>query len=465
MNNKVTASLLIELCCLLASCSTYYSKPLTEQAVQQQQATPSAEQLSILAAKIKHPYLPAITFDIKDGLSPDEAAILAILRNPELRAARDKHGIANAQLLQAGLLPNPRLSYNAAAPSGGLDSGKVVGFGLGLDWEVTSLITQANKKAGAKSEQSAVDLQIAWQEWQLAQAAKTAVYQLVVYDKQQALLEEINQRLEENCGRMQQAADLGLVTELDRVAAITAKNALAIRLQAITQQKNQHQQRLNRALGLKPYEVIHLQPSIELTDNLTPPAYEELTQHLSNRRLDLLALQQGYQNQEQQLHIAVLQQFPKISIGFTQSKNNSNYYTLGAGIAVTLPIFDQNQGAIALASATRQQLFDEYNNRVFQANADIAELLVTITSLNQQIESVNHDIPDLGALVNAYQVALEHGQIDVLNYYTARNNWTDKRVELLTLQLQLVEARIALEIATGIYQLPTAALKETRYEG
>ena len=452
-NNVITALPAVLFCCLLISCSAYHSKPLTEQTVQQQQESPSAEQLSILATQIKHPYLQAIPFNIKDGLSPDEAAILAVLRNPELRAIRNRHGIAAAQLLQAGLLPNPRVSYNFAALTGGLTQGKVTGLGLGLDWEVTALITQANKIAAAEAEQQAVDLQVAWQEWQLAQAAKTAVYQLVVYAKQQALLEEINQRLEENRVRMQQAADQGLVTELDRVAATTAKNAVDIRLQAVIQQKNQHQQRLNRALGLKPYDAINLQQTIDLTGNLSMPTYDELIKNLSDRRLDLMALQQGYQNQEQQLHIAVLQQFPKISIGITQTRNNSNYYTLGAGIAVTLPILDQNQGVIALASATRQQLFDEYSNREFQAKADIAELLVTITSLNKQIKSVNHAIPDLETLVNAYRVAIEHGQIDVLNYYTAWNNWIEKRVELLTLQLQLVEARIALEIATGIYDL------------
>ena len=452
-NNVITGLLAGLFCCLLISCSAYHPKPLTEQAIQQQQETPSAEQLSILATQIKHPYLQAIPFNIKDGLSPDEAAILAVLRNPELRAIRNRHGIAAAQLLQAGLLPNPRVSYNFAALTGGLTQGKVTGLGLGLDWEVTALITQANKIAAAEAEQQAVDLQVAWQEWQLAQAAKTAVYQLVVYAKQQALLEEINQRLEENRVRMQQAADQGLVTELDRVAATTAKNAVDIRLQAVIQQKNQHQQRLNRALGLKPYDAINLQQTIDLTGKLSMPTYNELIKNLSDRRLDLMALQQGYQNQEQQLHIAVLQQFPKISIGITQTRNNSNYYTLGAGIAVTLPILDQNQGVIALASATRQQLFDEYSNREFQAKADIAELLVTITSLNKQIKSVNHAIPDLETLVNAYRVAIEHGQIDVLNYYTAWNNWIEKRVELLTLQLQLVEARIALEIATGIYDL------------
>ena len=463
MNNIVAKiRFLTGLCCLLAGCSTYQPQALTDQTVQQKLQTPTAAELSIQAAQIKHPYLKVIPFNIQDGLSPDEAAILAVLRNPELRAARDHHGVANAQLLQAGLLPNPRLSYNFSALNGGLDKGKVTGLGLGLEWEITALITQANKVTGAEAEQQAVDLHIAWQEWQFAQAAKIAVYQLAVYTKQQALLEEINQRLEDNRLRMQEAAEQGLVTELDQVAASTAKNAIDVRLQAITQQKNQQLQRLNRALGLRPYDVINLQQNITLPDSLMMPSYDHLTANLSKRRLDLMALQQGYQNQEEQLHIAVLQQFPKISIGFTQTKNNSDYYTLGAGVAVTLPIFDQNQGTIALATATRQQLFDEYTNRVFQAKADIAELLVTIASLNKQIDSVNHAIPELENLVKSYQLAIEHWQVDVLNYYTAWNNWTDKRVELLSLQLQSVEARTALEIATGIYHLQAYSVSNSR---
>ncbi len=443
----------IGLFCLLLGCSQYQPKALTEQAIQQQLKTPTAQQLNIQAAQIKHPLLKPIPVNIQDGLSPDEAAILALLRNPELRAARDHHGIANAQLLQAGLLPNPTFSYNFAALSGGLDQGKVTGLGLGLGWEVTALITRSNKLTAAEAEQQAVDLQIAWQEWQIAQAAKSAVYQLLVYSKQQLLLEEMLQRLESNRMQIQQAADEGLVTELDRVAAISAKNVIDVRLQAVMQQKNQQQQRLNRALGLKPDEVIQLQQDLDLTDEWAAPAYDQLTHDLSHRRLDLMALQQGYKNQDEQVRIKVLQQFPQISIGFAQTKNPSAYYTLGAGVTVTLPIFDQNQGQIALAVATRQQLFDEYTNREFQAKADVAELLVTIASLNKQIQSVHHAIPDLENLVNVYKLAIENGQIDVLNYYVSWNSWTDKKIELLSLQLQLVEARIALEIATGIYHL------------
>jgi outer membrane protein, heavy metal efflux system len=446
-------SIPLVIACLLLGCSHYQPKPLTEEAVQQRLQTPTVQQLTIQAAQIKHPLFKSVTFNLQDGLSPDEAAILAVLRNPELRTARDKQGIANAQLLQAGLLPNPILSYNFAALNGGLDQGKVTGFGLGLAWEITLLITQSNKITAAEAEQHAVDLQIAWQEWQIAQAAKTAVYKLLAYSKQQLLLEEMARRLESNRALLQVAADKGLVTELERVAAINAKNTVDIRLQALVLQKNQQQQRLNRVLGLKPDETVTLEPYLASTKAWVAPSYDKLTHNLTNRRLDLMALQQAYKNQDEQVHIAVLQQFPSISLGFTQTKNNSDYYTVGAGVTVSLPIFDQNQGKIALTEATRQQLFDEYINRVFQSNADIAELLAIITPLNQQIESVRRAIPDLESLVNTYKQAIEVGQVDVLTYYTTWNNWSDKKIELISLQLQLDEARIALEIATGSYHL------------
>ena len=155
------------------------------------------------------------------------------------------------------------------------------------------------------------------------------------------------------------------------------------------------------------------------------------------------------------VHIAILQQFPQISIGFDHARDNSNLYTIGFGVSMTLPIFDRNQGQIALERATRQQLFDQYTSRVFQARADIAELLVTIALLNQQIQSVRHAIPDLSNLVKAYQSAIEIGQVDVLNYYTAWNTLTDKKIDLLTLELQLVQSKIALEVASGRYQVGT----------
>ena len=86
----------------------------------------------VQAKEIKHPLLKPIDFDIRNGLSPDEAAVLAVIANTKLRAVRDQRQLAAAQLLQAGILPNPQFSYSLAPPTGGATQGTVNAFNFGL---------------------------------------------------------------------------------------------------------------------------------------------------------------------------------------------------------------------------------------------------------------------------------------------------------------------------------------------
>ena len=94
---------------LISGCATYSSMPLDRAVVDQQLAVPSATSLCVHAAEVHHPILAPIQLDLRNGLSPDEAAVLAVLLNPALRAERDRQAISIAQLLQAGILPNPTL--------------------------------------------------------------------------------------------------------------------------------------------------------------------------------------------------------------------------------------------------------------------------------------------------------------------------------------------------------------------
>ena len=54
---------------------------------------------------------PHTAFNYSDGLSIDEAAGLAVVLNPDLRAFRFEKGIAEGQLVGAGLLPNPERAH------------------------------------------------------------------------------------------------------------------------------------------------------------------------------------------------------------------------------------------------------------------------------------------------------------------------------------------------------------------
>ena len=108
------------------------------------------------------------------------AAILAVIANPDLRAARDKKGLAQAQLLQAGILPNPQVSYSLDIPQAGATEGTTKAYNISLSWEIVSLITRNAKMAAAQNQAAAVDLEVAWQEWQVAQSARQHVYRLAL---------------------------------------------------------------------------------------------------------------------------------------------------------------------------------------------------------------------------------------------------------------------------------------------
>jgi hypothetical protein len=156
----------------LNGCAVYHKKPITDAAVQQSLTPPTLEAIRMQAREIKHPILKPIDFGKGDGLSPQKAAVLAVLANPTLRAARDKRGIAAAQLLQAGILPNPGLLASLDVPTGGDTEGTVNAYSLGLTYEVIPLITREAQVDAARAQAAAVDLDIAWQEWQVAESAK-----------------------------------------------------------------------------------------------------------------------------------------------------------------------------------------------------------------------------------------------------------------------------------------------------
>ena len=60
-------------------------------------------------------------------------------------------------------------------------------------------------------------------------------------------------------------------------------------------------------------------------------------------------------------------------------------------------------------------------------------------------------MPVLKHLVEVYRVAIGQGNVNAFEYYSAQNNLNQKAIQILKLKQQLVETRIALELASGRY--------------
>ncbi len=437
---------------LLSGCAAYHPVPITSETVHAGLRSTEMNEVRLQADEFRHPLLKPVQFDDRDGLSPEEAAILAVIANPTLRGVRDRRGIASAQLVQAGILPNPQLSYTLDAPSGGTTAGTNTAVGFGLDWEITSLISRQAHMDAAQAQLQSVDLDIAWREWQIAQAARLSVYRVLVLEQQHELTVEVARRLDDNQHLVEDALKQGLATELAQSAAETAYQQayqeqldmkLKIRLERLE---------LKQLIGLPSDAKIILQPAA-LPEYLHVKSDQIIIEHLAEKRLDLAALKKGYASQEASVRAAILEQVPGINIGLADNRDNSNLYTMGFGVSINLPIFDRNQGRIAIERATRENLFDEYISRLFTARANVARLVAEIDATNRLIIAANDMLPPLQRLVDNYRQAIEEGQIDILNYYIVWNDLTNQQIKLLSLKQRLVELRIALELASGSYQV------------
>jgi outer membrane protein, heavy metal efflux system len=420
---------------------------------------PVADTLRIPASRIRGPDIPSQIVDFRHGIGPDEAASIALYSNPALRAIRDRRGLAAGQLIQAGILPNPVVSYSRDFVTGGNTAGTTTGYNFTAAWEFSALVPFLPKQIAARKNFRSVDLDVAWQEWQIAMNARTAVYRVLGLNAEVSQALEATEGLQQSTDAMRKAVEAHEKTVLDLAAVESASQDSRATMLSLQQEFEKQRLGLNKILGVEPDVKVALHSGLSLPSRLSPPAQHDLADNLQSRRLDLLGLQQGLESQDATVRAAILAQFPKMSAGFVKASDTTNVHTTGFTVAVDVPIFDRNQGVIATERATRQRLRDEYNQRVFEARSDIASAIADIRSLDRQIAAAEEALPLLEKLVSSAQTAVEQGNADVLGYYTARSNLLQKRIQLIKLQEQLLEAHTALEIASGRYLPMNKALQ------
>jgi outer membrane protein TolC len=86
--------------------------------------------------------------DLSKPLTANAIAVFAVQNNPDLIAARSNRGIAEAQTLQAGLLPNPQISGSYGFLRAGPGTGDQ--WTAGLSEDIRALVTFSANRAAAE---------------------------------------------------------------------------------------------------------------------------------------------------------------------------------------------------------------------------------------------------------------------------------------------------------------------------
>ncbi|RDI98663.1 TolC family protein [Dyella solisilvae] len=414
---------------LLAGCATYQAEPLPEQAA-------SADSLTQL-----HGY--------DSATSPMDAAAverLVLLNNPDLRTAHARHEAAQAQRRQDSVLPNPVIGGSVGYLMSG--PGDATAWTASISEDITALITLKPRREAAKASADAVDAGLLWEQWQTVGKARLLVIDLVEQARlirwQQQALDLLAQRE----ARLTKAIGAGTMERITTASDLAAAADARANLNDLQRRQLDQQQQLAALLGLKPEVVVPLVESLA-APTLDADAIRQQADSVRHRRPDLVALQLGYQAQDATLRAAVLSQFPALSLGYAASQDNSRVRNGGPAVTFTLPLFDRNQGNIAVARASREQLHIEYTTRLATSRDDVDALLAQYAQLEQQRQALTPAAADAARAASQAEAAWHAGLLDLRGYVDLDVASINRQMALIAIEQAMLEQQAALALLVG----------------
>ena len=440
---RFTATVVLSLAAgQMSACTSYSREPL-----ESDPATLSTTTQSILSRDsdaFVHLVTAPASIDLSRPLDLNAVATIAVLGNPDLKALRVRYGVANAQLFAAGLLPDPTFSLGASQVLSGPDPFLDIAGVLGLD--VSQLRTRSVRITQARARAQQVRLDVAWAEWQVAGQAQIEAIRIGKLERQSEIAALSRTAANLFLERTLRAAGRGdIAADQIQTARIAAFDATE-RERTIQRDLAAARLELSKLLGLPPSYEIRLAPLDIAAPTLN---VEKLFAIARDHRADLAALRAGYEAQEAAVHKAVLDQFPNLGLTINGNRDSGGNLKAGPAISFTLPLWNRNRGTIAVEQATRAALRAEYDARLFQARAQIAEAISGIRIAMQQRDAAIRDLPALRAMATASRRAANRGDLSLATADAAEQVLRDKLLIAAQTEQAIGEQIIALELLTG----------------
>jgi outer membrane protein, heavy metal efflux system len=438
---------------LLAGCGSYQRRSLDEQDIFRELQGIRLEALRPVASETAST-APA-GFDASDGLTADEAIAVALFLNPDLRTFRKERGVAEGELITAGLLSNPELEVTWLHIEHFTNSLATSGFDVALNWAPPRPGELGAKKARAQARIDEVKAQIAGEEWRLAVTVREAYIALLAAGERLRLMES-SLRLQERIRQfIREKRQLGDVSSLD-VNLVDLEFTSIVREElAARNERDRARLELNRLLGLPPRLEFRLQIA---GDPLAFRSFridlETLERSSMAHRPDLRALKQKYEQAEQSLRLAYIRRWPWFRFGPAYSRDEIDGEAgnrWGVGLGVDLPLANQNQGEIARLEAEREKIGESFAATLHEARGEIHEAFRNLTAQERLIRLFEESIrPALEENVRLTEAGFQAGELNLLQVITTQDKALRSRREDLQARFEYWKAVFELERATGL---------------
>lgn len=431
---------LIAVVLALGGCATYEPAPLAPLALLDE-----LEQVRVDARRDGIALVgTARGFDPSNGLTDLEAASLALHLNPGLRALREEIGVARAQLVEAGYLPDPVIGWDAMNVVADFtterkSSANSYVAGASLVWEVPRPDEIDAREAVAQGRLDEARAALVRVEWELVRDVRLAFVRLAAaqagLDLVAGQVEIANSTVE----YFERARAAGAATALQaRLALVARDRVLGDRLR-LALEEIEARNALLQLLGLPPATQLVLEDPAAVLDApfVAPEPVQELVRLAAERRPDLRELAAAHEEAEGQLRLEVARQWPQVWIG--------------TGISVSLPFFSRfNAPAVEAARHGRDVARDRFVTGLHVARREVHQAVAEIGRAAEQVALFREQLmPGLEDTLRLTRVALEAGEVTLVEILAAQTQVIGVQFEFLTARERLARARVTLDTASG----------------
>jgi cobalt-zinc-cadmium efflux system outer membrane protein len=285
---------------------------------------------------------------LTDEIGVEAALQIALLNNPMLQATYEDLGVAQADLVQAGLLRNPVFSGFARVPRG---SPSQTNFEFDVAQEFVSLLFLPARRRVAGANFEARKLHVIDAVLDLAARVKGAYFGLQAAENIAHLVRastDVAAASAELAAKMHEAGNLGDL-ELARERAIATE--LGLDVERRRGEVDIARETLTRLMGLTGDEGSwSVPPRLPAIPREQPPLDD--LERAALTRPDIAALRQEADTLREALGLTRLSRwFPFVELGIDNERDTSGQWVHGPNVSIQLPIFDRGEAGVARAEA------------------------------------------------------------------------------------------------------------------
>ncbi len=372
-----------------------------------------------------------------------EVVRLAIAHAPALRGERARHGVAAAQLRAAGLLPDPDLTLEGDHPTSG-EGAEVDAWSATLSLPLRPFAGRERRREAASAHLKQIDLEVAWQAWQVAAEARDLFVTARTAEMRRRLLADAAAEADSLYHQSQAAlasGNLGVTAVADALAATLALEA---RRDTAARDRADATARLGALLDLPPTTPLHLAEG-RFPVPPTPTQVEAAFATVATRRPDLRALAVGARAADARRRAALIARFPPVAVAVRTGRETDTTESFGATLTLRLPLFDGGRGAVATAHAEQERLDAERAARLATTRHETHRLVQRATLIATEQSRLAHREEEARRLMARAEAAYHRHRLPARAYLAAKGALLDLRLRRLDLGSERAHLAIALD--------------------